>query len=74
MKPTDIRELDEATRYEAMHSTEGGAGGDGDTEMSTVPGGSPQTAVSGRRMAPMRRRRPGRQNPDQININRGDGG
>ena len=71
MKPTDIRELDEAARYEALYGTEGEADNDGDTEMSTVPGGSQQTAASRRKKAPMRRRR---QNPDQMSINGGEGG
>ena len=73
MKPNDIRELDEAARYEALYGAEGEADNDGDTEMSTAPGGSQQMEPSRRKKAPMRKRRPGMQNPDQMSINGGGG-
>ncbi|KAH8428858.1 casein kinase II subunit beta [Aspergillus melleus] len=66
MKPTDITELDELTRYESIH---GSADNEGDTEMGAAGGSAQNAAIAKRKKAPMRRRR---YNPDQMSINGAD--
>ncbi|RAH74642.1 casein kinase II subunit beta [Aspergillus aculeatinus CBS 121060] len=69
MKPIDIRELDEMSRYEALH---GEADNDGDMEMGSGNGTAAQNAaIARRKKAPMRRRR---YNPDQMSINGAEAG
>ncbi|EAW10085.1 casein kinase II subunit beta [Aspergillus clavatus NRRL 1] len=68
MKPTDIRDLDEMARYQAVHGT---GPNDGDSEMGTTPGTAQSAAaIAARKKAPMRRRR---QHPDQMSINGAEG-
>lgn len=76
MKPADIIDLDEATRYHELPKIEGGKPDhDGDTDMTTALAGSQQSTTGRRKLAPMRRRRPGTTNdPDQMSINGGAGG
>lgn len=74
MKPVDITELDEAARFHSASRAaagEGDADHEGDTEMATA---SQPVQVGRRKLAPMRRRRPGTTHPDQMSINGGEVG
>lgn len=71
MKPLDIRELDELSRYEALHGGADNADNDGDTEMGSAPGSAQSAAIAKRKKAPMRRRR---YNPNQMSINGAEAG
>lgn len=82
MKPTDITELDESTIYHNsvrqrqmnrrhLQPGETEAENDGDTDMTNVPPGSSQSPSGRRKLAPMRRRKQGTTNADQMSINGG---
>ena len=66
MKPADITELDEMSRFKALQNYDD----DGDADMGEDNAQNANSAIAQRKKAPMRRRR---YNPDQMNINGVDG-